>query len=119
MEDSHDLVRQQIFDQQAESEEEGPSGRVEDLRHEEYKHVSNVTLSIDRIPQDILSRSHKVFSKHQPREIREWAQQLMKSYQLLHAGEKPMNLDYVKPYANTSDLVNMTPNLNENLALEK
>jgi len=35
----------------------------------------------------------------------------MKNYQLLHAIEKPMNLQYVKPYANTSDLVNKRPHI--------
>ena len=43
----------------------------------------------------------------------------MKSYQMLHAVEKPMNLDYVKPFANTSDLVNFTPNIHEQVAEAK
>jgi len=53
----------------------------------------------------------KVFSKHSVPEIKEWSKLLMKNYQLLHAIEKPMNLEYVKPFANTSDLVNKTPNI--------
>jgi hypothetical protein len=53
----------------------------------------------------------KVFSKHQTSEVREWGKLLMKNYQLLHAIEKPMNLHYVKPYANTSDLVNKRPHI--------
>jgi hypothetical protein len=44
-------------------------------------------------------------------EVREWGNLLMKNYQLLHAIEKPMNLDYVKPFANTSDLVQKTPTI--------
>ena len=44
---------------------------------------------------------------------------MMKTYQLLHAVEKPMNLDYVKPYANTSDLKNFTPNIHEQVAKAK
>ena len=43
----------------------------------------------------------------------------MKSYQMLHAVEKPMNLDYVKPFANTSDLKNFTPNIHEQVAEAK
>ena len=43
----------------------------------------------------------------------------MKTYQLLHAVEKPMNLDYVKPFANTSDLKNFTPNIHEQVAKAK
>ena len=38
---------------------------------------------------------------------------------MLHAVEKPMNLDYVKPYANTSDLKNFTPNIHEEIAKAK
>jgi len=37
----------------------------------------------------------------------------MKNYQLLHAIEKPMNLDFVKPFANTSDLLNKSPIIDE------
>jgi len=38
---------------------------------------------------------------------------------MLHAVEKPMNLDYVKPFANTTDLINFTPNIDEKLAAAK
>jgi hypothetical protein len=55
----------------------------------------------------------KIFSKHTVSEVKEWSAKLMKSYQLLHAIEKPMNLSYVKPFANTSDLVNKTPTIHE------
>ena len=40
----------------------------------------------------------------------------MQSYQMLHAVEKPMNLDYAKPFSNTSDLKNMTPKIHLDLA---
>ena len=46
----------------------------------------------------------KVLSKHRTAEVREWSRKLMQTYQLLHAVEKPMNLDYAKPFANTSDI---------------
>ena len=80
-----------------------------DSRHESYGPYSDVTLSIDRVPEEITKRMVKVFSKHSVPDVREWGRLLMKNYQMLHAVEKPMNLQYVKPYANTSDLVNKTP----------
>ena len=43
----------------------------------------------------------------------------MHTYQLLHAVEKPMNLLYTKPFANTSDLEMMTPKLHPELAEQK
>ena len=64
-------------------------------------------------------RAGKIFSKHNSKEVREWASQLMRSYQMLHAVEKPMNLDYVKPFANTTDLQNFTPNIHEKMAEAK
>lgn len=90
-----------------------------DEKHAEYKHVSTLSFGIDRIPEKFMARAHKIFSKHQSKEVRDWAAQLMKSYQMLHAVEKPMNLDYVKPFANTSDLINFTPNIDETLAAKK
>lgn len=61
----------------------------------------------------------KVFGKHKPFEVREWATKLMESYQLLHAIEKPMNLDYAKPFSNTSDLLNKAPKIHMDLAEER
>lgn len=90
-----------------------------DKNYAEYKHVSELSFGIDRIPEKILNRAHKIFSKHNSVEIRDWSAQLMKSYQMLHAVEKPMNLDYVKPFANTSDLINLTPNIHEQVAKAK
>ena len=43
----------------------------------------------------------------------------MKNYQLLHAVEKPLNFDFVKPFANTSDFKNFTPHIDENQAAQK
>mmetsp|Transcript_32134 Transcript_32134/g.49140 ORF Transcript_32134/g.49140 Transcript_32134/m.49140 type:complete len:163 (+) Transcript_32134:348-836(+) len=58
----------------------------------------------------------KIFSKHNVQEVREWSKKLMHTYQLLHAIEKPMNLDYAKPFSNTADLVNMRPKIFKQLA---
>ena len=99
--------------------QEGGLHRQEDEKHEEYNHVSKVSLPIDRIPEPILQRAHKIFSKHNTRDIKEWSKQLMRSYQMLHAVEKPMNLDYVQPFSNTSDLVNLTPHIDPELAKKK
>ena len=90
-----------------------------DEHYGEYKHLSELSFGIDRIPEKLLNRAGRVFSKHNSKEIREWSSQLMKSYQMLHAVERPMNLDYVKPFANTSDLINFTPNINEQVAAAK
>ena len=93
--------------------------RQHDKNHELFKDVSQLALPIDRIPQDILSRAQKVFSKHSTKDVMEWSALLMKNYQLLHAVEKPLNFDFVKPFANTSDLKNFTPHIDENLAAQK
>lgn len=61
----------------------------------------------------------KVFSKHSVKEVREWGDLLMKNYHFLYSSEKPMNLAYVKPFANTSDLVNKTPNIHEKEKVKK
>ena len=87
-----------------------------DPNYTEYKHLSELSFGIDRIPEKLMKRCFKIFSKHNSKQVREWASQLMKSYQMLHAVEKPMNLDYVKPFANTTDLINMTPNIHEDIA---
>lgn len=75
-----------------------------DENYAAYKHVSELSFGIDRIPEKLLTRAFKIFSKHNSKDVREWSGQLIKSYQMLHAVEKPMNLDYVKPFSNTSDL---------------
>jgi hypothetical protein len=61
----------------------------------------------------------KVFSKHLVGDVREWSNMLMKNYQLLHAIEKPMNLEYAKPFSNTSDLINKTPTIHANEAKQR
>jgi len=38
---------------------------------------------------------------------------------MLHAVEKPMNLDYAQPFSNTDDLKDFTPKIDENLAKAK
>ncbi len=90
-----------------------------DFHHSEKHAPAAVTLATDRVPDDILRRMHKIFSKHSVPDVREWSKLLMKNYQLLHAIEKPMNLEYVKPYANTSDLVNKTPIIHANDAKQR
>ena len=100
-------------------EEEFDRNTLFDAKYAEFKHVSELSFGIDRIPEKLQGRAQKVFSKHQSKEVREWSAQLMKSYQMLHAVEKPMNLNYVKPFANTSDLVKFTPNIDEKLAAAK
>ena len=93
--------------------------RVNDPHFKEYSPYALVTLPIDRVPEEISKRMTKVFSKHQAKEVREWGYLLMKNYQLLHAIEKPMNLQYVKPYANTSDLLNQRPHIHPRQAKAK
>ena len=61
------------------------------------------------IPQILTNRAKKVFSKHNIHEIRHWSGLLTDHYHLLHAMEKPMNLDYTRQFANTDDLVSDTP----------
>ena len=56
------------------------NSRLLDSRHEQYSHVSEVTLPIDRVPEEILGRMKKIFSKHQVYEVREWSRLLMKNY---------------------------------------
>jgi hypothetical protein len=90
--------------------------RVVDSFHKEYSPYSDLSLPIDRVPEEITRRMTKVFSKHHIPEMRDWGKLLMRNYQALHATEKPMNLEYVKPYANTSDLVNKTPYIHANQA---
>ena len=60
-----------------------------------------------------------MFSKHQARDVRDWSKLLMKNYQLMHAIEKPMNLDFVAPFANTSDYQKFTPKIDPNLAADR
>lgn len=93
--------------------------RLMDVNHEAYSPFAQLALPIDRIPEDIQKRMIKVLSKHRTTEVREWSSKLMQSYQLLHAVEKPMNLDYAKPFANTSDFKNMSPKIHSGLAAER
>lgn len=93
--------------------------RVQDSKATEYDPYSLLHLPIDRIPEPMQKRMVKVFSKHDVKDVKEWGQKLMKSYQLLHAIEKPMDLNYVKPFANTSDLVKKTPIIDANEAKKK
>ena len=51
-----------------------------DKNHKAYKHVSELSFGIDRIPEKLLNRALKVFSKHSSQDVREWSSQLIKSY---------------------------------------
>lgn len=93
--------------------------RVYDKKYKEYHPFALLSLPIDRIPEDIQKRMIKIFSKHRVIDVRMWSKQLMQNYQLLHAVEKPMNLDYAKPFSNTSDLKNMTPKIFSDIAIKK
>lgn len=81
--------------------------------------MSALGLGCDRIPEAIQKKANKIFSKHNPREVREWSNLLQKNLSLLHAVEKPINFDFVKPYASTTDLKNMLPNIDHELAAQK
>jgi hypothetical protein len=86
--------------------------RFEDENHEQYKEVSSVTLPVETIPQNLQNVARKILGKHSPKEVREWSHQLMSSYQMLHAVEKPMNLEHVMtPFGNTTDLKESIPTL--------
>lgn len=71
-----DEIRHQILREQAGE----PEPREHDKNHELYKNVSELGLPTDRIPQDILQRANKIFSKHSTQEVREWSDLLMKNY---------------------------------------
>ena len=85
--------------------------RFQDSQFEKNAELASVNLPMDRTPEDLQNRMKRVFSKHKVSDVRVWSRQLMQSYQLLHAVEKPMNLDYAKPFSNTSDLKSMTPKI--------
>ena len=93
--------------------------RIKDSMNSDFAPLAQLAVPVDRVPEDIQKRMIKVLSKHRVSEVREWCQKLMQSYQLLHAVEKPMNLDYVKPFSNTSDLKNMTPKIHFDLAQKR
>ena len=44
-----------------------------DENYEAYKHVSELSFGIDRIPEKMIARAHKIFSKHTTHEVRDWA----------------------------------------------
>jgi hypothetical protein len=93
--------------------------RIKDAMNNDYSPLAQLAVPVDRVPEDIQKRMIKVLSKHRPAEVREWSRKLMQSYQMLHAVEKPMNLDYAKPFSNTSDLKNMTPKIHVDLAIKR
>ena len=74
---------------------------------------------MEQIPDDILTSATKVFSKHSRFEVKKWANMLMKHYHLMVSTEKPMNLDYARPFSNTSDLAKNVPEVSPATASEK
>ena len=54
--------------------------REQDAQHEVYGKYAEVTLGIDVVPEEIIRRMRKVFSKHNVQEMREWSNKLMQSY---------------------------------------
>lgn len=76
-------------------------------------------VDLEEIPEDILKRVNKVFSKHSRFEVRKWAEKLIEHYQIMVAQERPLNLDYAKPFSNTNDLVKNVPEISFSTAAEK
>jgi ribosomal protein RSM22 (predicted rRNA methylase) len=67
----------------------------------------------------MLKAANKVFSKHSRFEIKQWANKLMMHYNLLISNEKPLNLDYARPFSNTNDLVRNVPDISQSTANQK
>ena len=44
-----------------------------DVKYKDYKHLSELSFGIDRIPEKLLNRAFKIFSKHNSKDIREWS----------------------------------------------
>jgi len=86
---------------------------MEDDMHEVYSPLALLTREMVEMPDLIKKRALKVFSKHTPGEVRQWGKMLSQNYHMLYAIEKPMDLSYVKPFSNTSDLIEKTPTLHE------
>ena len=63
-----------------EEDAEMDRSRFFDKNYDAYRHVTELSFGIDRIPEKLLARAQKVFSKHSSKEIRIWSSQLMKSY---------------------------------------
>ena len=74
---------------------------------------------MDPIPEDIKTSANKIFSKHSRYEVKKWASNLNDHYQLLIASEKPLNLDYARPFSNTNDLARNVPEVSHGVAAEK
>lgn len=76
-------------------------------------------IDLEKIPDDILVKANKVFSKHTRYEIKQWSATLMKHYNMLISNEKPLNLDYARPFSNTNDLARNVPELSPSTAVNK
>jgi len=69
------------------------------------KWMSLLHLNPQTLPKDYLARIHKVFAKFPQSDVRQMGKTYMKMYQLLHATERPMDITNLKPFVNSSDLV--------------
>jgi len=69
------------------------------------KFMSLLSLNPQTLPKDYLARIHKVFAKFPQSDVREMGKTYMKLYQLLHATEKPMDISDLRPFLNSSDLL--------------
>lgn len=74
---------------------------------------------MEEIPEDILKIAQKIFSKHSRYEVKTWGNRLSKQYNILVSTEKPLNLDYARPFSNTNDLVRNVPEVSYRAAAEK
>ena len=73
----HRMTKEELNEDEAYGHNEP---RLLDSLAKEYGPYADVSLPIDRVPEDIQRRMKKVFSKHEVSEIRDWAKKLMKSY---------------------------------------
>jgi len=91
-------------------------------RPEEELDLDNMcryNIDLETIPDVILQRANKVFSKHTRYEVKKWANTLIQHYNLMVSTEKPMNLDFARPFSNTSDIVRNVPEASFKSEIEK
>ena len=47
--------------------------RLQDEHFNDYLHVSELSFGAERIPDKLLNRAVKIFSKHTAKEVRDWS----------------------------------------------
>ena len=69
------LARQKAVEQfdATEEVESNMRERLQDENFNEYLHVSELSFGVERIPEKLLNRAVKVFSKHKAKEVRDWS----------------------------------------------